>query len=144
VDSNMQDGLEIALIRLGEKTGDLSFAGAGLHLLIYDPRQNELRILRGNRYGLGGTRYQDKLVFQEHSIQPQPGFTLYLYSDGILDQPFPSQDTRRLGSQNWLQIIAGIASEPLSEQKNRIDRMIAEMLMDNEQRDDITIVGLRI
>ncbi|HPM04403.1 MAG TPA: SpoIIE family protein phosphatase, partial [Candidatus Cloacimonas sp.] len=144
VDSNMQDGLEIALIRLGEKPGDLSFAGAGLHLLIYDPRQNELRILRGNRYGLGGTRYQDKLVFQEHNIQPQPGFTLYLYSDGILDQPFPSQDTRRLGSQNWLQIIAGIASEPLSEQKNRIDRMIAEMLMDNEQRDDITIVGLRI
>ncbi len=144
-DDSMQDGLDISLLRYNPDENKIIFAGAGQHLAVYDNESAQIMVYRGNKYSLGGLRFRERLGFEEQELTFTPGSTIYLFSDGIVDQPDATQENvRRLGSQGWLRLLGEIGSLPLRNQHEQLERLIEQMLANTEQRDDITIVGLRI
>ena len=138
-----QDGVEISFLKITK--GLITFCGAGLNLVYYDKQSQTLNQIRGDRYGLGGLKRHLELELTEHNLPCSANLLLYLYTDGIIDQPVPdAEKIKRLGNVLWLKLISELVSLPLSEQKTLLAEKVKAMLDFYEQRDDITIVGLQL
>ena len=138
-----QDGVEISFLKITK--GLITFCGAGLNLVYYDKQSQTLNQIRGDRYGLGGLKRHLELELTEHNLPCSSNLLLYLYTDGIIDQPVPdAEKIKRLGNVLWLKLISELVSLPLSEQKTLLAEKVKAMLDFYEQRDDITIVGLQL
>ena len=67
---------------------------------------------------------------------------LYLTSDGYVDQN--NKERRRFGSKKFTDILNKIALKKLTEQKQILETELAQWQGNEKQRDDITIVGIKL
>jgi serine phosphatase RsbU (regulator of sigma subunit) len=67
---------------------------------------------------------------------------LYLTTDGIIDQNGPSR--KRYGTPKLLEMITQAAALPLEEQKSLLEASLSSHQEQEEQRDDITLMGIRL
>jgi serine phosphatase RsbU (regulator of sigma subunit) len=65
-----------------------------------------------------------------------------LYSDGIIDQPNPARD--RFGTNKFINILNENLHEPLHKIQACLEKAFDEHKASEEQRDDITILGLKL
>jgi len=138
-----QDGVEIALLKIEAANKLLTFCGAGLNLVHYLPDKDEFHFQRGDKHSLGGAKWFETLQFENHSIIYNSGDRIYLYTDGIIDQPaLNSEPPKRLGTQPWLDYLQSIADKPFAEQLDLLHLFVNELITFHEQRDDITVIGI--
>jgi len=72
---------------------------------------------------------------------------VYLYSDGIQDQPggdFTIPEGKKLMWKNLMKILAGTSAEPVEQQSEFVSETIDLWMNGREQVDDMTLVGIRI
>lgn len=138
---NQQDGFEIALLRVEPDIRKICFAGAKRPLYLYS--EDKMLKIPANRYAIGGLKWHEKLLFTSTTFSYQPQTLLYLFSDGIVDQPHPAYG-RKLGSARWLDLLSENATMPIAEQEQSINNLLQQMLEYSDQRDDITIIGLEL
>ena len=116
----------------------ITFSGAKRPLYYSD--QQELKILKGNRISIGGVT-KDKAFTNESLLLPK-GETIYLFSDGIIDQHAPSR--KRFGTPLLEHILKEVLSKPLTEQKAIITEKLNNHQQDMPQRDDIVLIGAKV
>jgi serine phosphatase RsbU (regulator of sigma subunit) len=142
-DETRQDGLEISLIRLNKEKQTLVFSGAGQHLIYYDGLEPDLKHIRGFKHGVGGLKWRKDVDFKEVELVYSSKAVIYLYTDGIIDQPMADRERRkRFGHPEWLKLLSNICVQPISLQEEIIEAKLQEMLSIHEQRDDITVIGI--
>ncbi|MBO7461937.1 MAG: SpoIIE family protein phosphatase, partial [Bacteroidales bacterium] len=81
-------------------------------------------------------------TFTRHSLTANPGDAIYMTSDGIIDQN--NKDRKRFGRVRFVKTIEYVSKLEMKGQKQTIEETIDEFMEGVEQRDDITIMGLRI
>lgn len=144
-EKTQQDGMDIALVQINRKTKQIVFSGAGLHMICFEEGNDELKFIKGNKYGVGGLKWHKDLDYEEQSFAYQPGMKIVLYTDGYIDQPqAEGEKRRRFGTQNWLQLLSETKNQSLFAQHQIIQSKLEEMLSYHEQRDDITVVGIEL
>lgn len=139
------DGMDIAFCRIAKNKGkydEVVFAGAKRPLLIYKADKNKLEITEGDRKDIGGYRLDESKTFTDKTLEINTGDMLVLYSDGIIDQPNPKRE--RFGTPRFSSIITDNINEPLDKIKQSIENAFISFKSVEEQRDDITIIGLRL
>jgi serine phosphatase RsbU (regulator of sigma subunit) len=67
---------------------------------------------------------------------------IYAFTDGIIDQN--NSMRKRFGSKSFIQLLQKISKEKVETQKDIIEQVFLEFSQNCEQRDDITILGLKI
>ncbi len=80
---------------------------------------------------------------KEASIELDRGDRLYFYSDGLQDQVGGPQ-VKRWGSRAWLEYLRDLQNLPLPQQKQTIEETIQSWQGENQQSDDILVIGLEI
>jgi serine phosphatase RsbU (regulator of sigma subunit) len=135
-----QDGIEIALCILDQKKGTLDYAGANRPL--YLVRDGAVQQFKPDRMPIG-IYEQDPVPFTNHRITLKKGDSIYLFSDGYVDQlGGPHRKTFRV--VNFRKLLVDIQGQSMEKQKAiLIDRMAAWQGM-VEQIDDILVMGIRI
>ena len=135
-----QDGIEIALCILDQKKGTLDYAGANRPL--YLVRDGVVQQFKPDRMPIG-IYEQDPVPFTNHRITLKKGDSIYLFSDGYVDQlGGPHRTTLRV--VNFRKLLVDIQDQSMEKQKAiLIDRM-AEWQGMVEQIDDILVMGIRI
>jgi serine phosphatase RsbU (regulator of sigma subunit) len=73
----------------------------------------------------------------------QPGDLIYSFSDGIQDQ-FGGPKAKKLKLSGLQQIIAEHHQKPMAAQKAVLHQSIEQWKGDQEQLDDICMVGVRV
>ncbi len=140
------DGMDLLLCRFDKSNKDglkLVFAGAKRSLYIMRKVNNQLIRFRGDRKSIGGVENTNKkIIFNNHEVLLNKGDCVYLSTDGIIDQNGP--DRKRFGSIRFEEMIVDNFGHPIKEQKENINRRIDSFMQNEEQRDDITLLGLRI
>lgn len=137
-----RDGMDACICRMDQHT--LSFSGAKRPLYIYDPTQERdpLIILKGNRSPIGGKQKEAVRIFDSHYHEINPGLSIYLTSDGFVDQPNPSREP--FDTSRFTRLLRSVAALDMIQQKevmiNNLDRFRGGI----PYRDDITIFGLKI
>ncbi|MBI9031409.1 SpoIIE family protein phosphatase [bacterium] len=144
--NTQQDGMDMSIINYNKHSKKVHFAGAKHDLIIVKGKTQELQVIKGDKYSIGGLKWEKEINFTPHELDLERGDTLYLFTDGILDQPYPNEDDklRRLGTQRWYELLVENNQQSMPKIKSKIQELITQMIKSSPQRDDICIVGIRI
>jgi serine phosphatase RsbU (regulator of sigma subunit) len=134
------DGMDIAFCVLNKSRTTLQYSGAYNSLLIF--QDGEMKEYKADRMPIG-IYYGDEASFTNFVIRVSRGDTLYLFSDGFTDQ-FGGPDGAKYKKSNLKKLLSEIYYRPLIEQRNILEAELASWMNDNDQVDDITILGIRI
>lgn len=141
-DSDNKDGMDVALLRMDPER--LVFAGAGLPLLWMEPGTHGVQCgeIRGDRHGIGGGKHEpQQLSFTQHQLPRRPGLCVYLFTDGIVQQP---NHLRRAFDKSGLRtMLSSICDQKMENQKAAVSSGLELFRGGAAQRDDITLIGIR-
>ena len=145
--SENRDGMDLCLCRI-ELTEDnrkaVSFSGAKLPLFVYESKSDNIKVIKGNRKSIGGAvhRKSNDKRFDRNKFIANSGDILYLTTDGYIDQN--NQDRKRFGTKKFTKTIQTIAKETLLKQKQILENELDKHQVNTEQRDDITVIGIKL
>ncbi|MFN5829581.1 MAG: response regulator, partial [Bacteroidota bacterium] len=137
-DLTIQDGLELAVCTYYKKEKKIQFAGAGRPVVMV--KQGAIQFLKGNATGINAHIVQD-VEFALQEFPADEGDQMFLYSDGIVDQ-FGGPKNKRFTTKRFSQVLHSCLNLSIKEQKEIIDNAILNWKADNDQIDDILIMGI--
>tara|TARA_B100000508_G_scaffold132802_1_gene122086 strand:+ start:43130 stop:45517 length:2388 start_codon:yes stop_codon:yes gene_type:complete len=143
-EEEVKDGMDIALCSLkevDEGKSTLEFAGAHNPLWIIRKGASTIEEIKGDKQPIG--KFGLQKPFTNHRVELNAGDTIYLFSDGFADQ-FGGENGKKFKSRNFKNLLLSIVSSPMNEQKEMIDKAFEEWRGDNEQLDDVCVIGLRV
>jgi serine phosphatase RsbU (regulator of sigma subunit) len=90
-----------------------------------------------------GIYYGEENSFTNYQIKVSKGDTVYLFSDGFVDQ-FGGPDGAKYKKANLKKLLSDIYYRPMVEQLNILENEFINWKGSADQIDDITILGVRI
>lgn len=134
------DGMDIAMCVLNKEKKLLEYSGAYNPLLIF--QGGELKEYKADRMPIG-IHYGEEAPFTNYVINLEKGDTLYIFSDGYVDQ-FGGPEGSKYKKSNLKKLLSDIYYRPMAEQKNIIETEFNTWKGSGDQIDDVTIIGIRI
>jgi serine phosphatase RsbU (regulator of sigma subunit) len=135
------DWLEIGLCAFNAQTREIRFAGAFNKLICASA--DEVKVLNGNRFPIGGWQIEDKRIFTDHSYTLPEQSMLYMYSDGFKDQ-FGDISGKRFGSRRLDQLLESISKQPATRQMEKLEEEFNFWKGTEMQMDDVCVLGVRL
>ena len=136
---NIKDGMDIALCSFDLETLELHFSGANNSLLI--ARGNKLIKLNANRQAIGFT--ESPVPFDTHAFQLKSSDRIYAFSDGFADQ-FGGDNDKKYKSKRMEDFIVSLQHLSMDDQKDALMREFENWKGNNEQTDDVSILGIEV
>ncbi|MEQ8359821.1 MAG: SpoIIE family protein phosphatase [Cytophagales bacterium] len=140
-DSEIKDGMDIALCSIDKNRKKLQFAGA--YRPLYFVRKGELTETKGDKNPIGGGELAKAKTFTNHEFELEKGDCVYIFSDGFTDQ-FGGPDGKKFMPKQLKKILSSVSKEPIDVQEKTIRKAFNDWKGDEEQLDDVLIIGLRI
>jgi ligand-binding sensor domain-containing protein/serine phosphatase RsbU (regulator of sigma subunit) len=140
-ESNVKDGMDLFLCSLNRNTMILEYAG--VHNSAYLMRKGELIILQPDNHPIAEPFSDEFSSYNNKVIELKKGDTLYLFTDGYLDQ-FGGKDRKKFMSKRFREILVEIQSLNMAEQKKRLSEVFEAWKGSNEQYDDVLVMGMRV
>ncbi|MCS6906085.1 MAG: SpoIIE family protein phosphatase, partial [Bacteroidia bacterium] len=138
------DSMDIALCSYDLTHRILNFSGANRSLYLI---QNDcIQEIKGNSHAVGSSIIEEKhenYTFTSHSILLNPGDEIYIFSDGITDQ-FGGPLNKKFSKRRLLHFLKKHQGKPQRDTKFLLEKEIQEWKGENEQTDDILIIGVTI
>jgi serine phosphatase RsbU (regulator of sigma subunit) len=145
-ETDNNDGMDLAICKLElqpNKKQKLTFAGAKRPLYLIKNKENKLISHRGDRKSIGGYSLSKReITFTDYAIDVEKGDMIYLFSDAIIDQNSP--DRKKFGRIRLEEFFVDCAKLTPEEQKKIIEQRLKDYMQNEEQRDDIALVGLKV
>jgi serine phosphatase RsbU (regulator of sigma subunit) len=135
----MNDGMDICFCKVNKQTKSIQYSGAHNSLFIYS--NNELTILDGCRQPIG--RYNKETPFKCKEFTLKENDIIYLFTDGYYDQ-FGGERNKKMKIKVFKSLLLKHHKKTMSEQKKIFGNYLRKWQGDNEQLDDITILGIKI
>lgn len=140
---DVKDGMDIALckIQFNQEEAILTYAGANNPLWLWRADQKSFEEIKADKQPIG--KFERNVPFSEHSTTLQKGDSIYVFSDGYVDQ-FGGEKGKKLKSRLFKEKLIGIQSLSMDDQKIELKKLFEEWKGDFEQVDDVTVIGIRI
>jgi len=160
--SESKDGMDIVVCAIDEQNDELHFAGAFNPLLFLRNREYgntaivnntslkadkiqsdnyHLYQIKGNRQPAGIHR-KPLAPFTLHTVKLVRGDTIYLFSDGYIDQ-FGGKRDRKYMIKNFKKLLCKIQRMGMTEQHIQLKQELLNWQGDYAQIDDICVIGFR-
>ena len=135
-----KDGMDITLCMIDKENWNLQFAGAFNPLYLI--RNGEIIEGPADRMPVG---FHDKLEvpFTNTELPIQAGDTLYVFSDGYVDQ-FGGENGKKFMAKRFKQLLLDIQDKPMDTQRDILDTNIIDWRGELDQVDDILVIGMRL
>jgi PAS domain S-box-containing protein len=140
-DSKSRDGMDLSLICIDRYDNRVQFAGANNPLIWVN--KGELNVIKGDKMAIGGEQMEDERHFTNHEIEVDDQDALYLFTDGFVDQ-FGGPEMKKFGSARLKKLIEENHHEKMSVQRAMFNIVWKDWMGDDEQIDDVTLIGIRI
>ncbi len=135
-----RDGMSMGLIILDMVNMEMQYSGAYIPLYLY--RNGQSIVYKADRNPIG-IHHKEIESFTNHSIQLQNNDSLYLFTDGYIDQ-FNEQGLEKFKNSRFKSLIGEVCKMPMSIQKEKLEASFASWKGNHEQIDDVTVIGLRV
>jgi serine phosphatase RsbU (regulator of sigma subunit) len=136
-EEEVKDGMDIALCSLEGNT--LKYAGANNPLWII--RDGEIIETKANKQPIG--KYTDPKPFTTHSIELKKGDSIYIFSDGYVDQ-FGGEKGKKFKPANLRKLLLSIQDQSMEKKKELLDEAFESWRGDLEQIDDVCLIGVKV
>ena len=142
-ETNNDDGMEIQLCRVKKQineTFEVVFSGTKTRL--YYISENTLSSIYGDKVTIGGNFSNKNKDFTNKKVVLNKGDYIYLATDGIVD--VCNRKRKKYGTKRLENKLVELYNHPLETQK---DILVKDMEIFQEgvaQRDDITVLGIKL
>jgi serine phosphatase RsbU (regulator of sigma subunit) len=153
-----KDGMDMAIFIISKDKGEIQFAGAnnplylirkkelleGKELESYASLETEdlqLFELKGDKQPIG--IHWEEMDFTSHTFRLQKQDTIYVFSDGIIDQ-YGGPNRKKYKAVNFKKLLLSVQKESMGKQKQLIENAFESWRNDFEQIDDVCVIGVRI
>jgi phosphoserine phosphatase RsbU/P len=140
-DTSIKDGMDMALCVFNFEEKKVEFAGANNPMVLI--RDGEVKIYRGDRFPIGVYEGSLPKPFTNNEIDIFAGDCIYLFSDGYPDQ-FGGPDGKKFMLKRFQELLREIHTLPMNQQKEVLVQKLNAWRGDNEQVDDILVIGIRV
>lgn len=144
-----KDGMDIILLKIPYTqlhqefdSIKIEFAGANRPLFIYRYRQKNIEEIKTNKCSIGGFTEENQ-IFDKYTVELFKNDVIYLTTDGFIDQ-FGGSKNKKLMSSGFKNLILNIAEMHYQQQKDEIEKFFEKWKGENEQTDDVCIIGIKI
>jgi len=144
-ETHNRDGMEIAIFSIAKQpdgTSTITYAGAKRPLYLIRDNSTMIEEIEPDRRSIGGAKRKKKKPFTTKQLTLKKGDTLYTTSDGIIDQN--DSQRQKFGSNRLKKHLQDNASLPIAEQGVAIEKALKKHMENEEQRDDICLLGIKI
>ncbi len=138
-DFETMDGMDMAVVTLDSKSNKILFAGANNPL--YYVREGEINKIEPDKMPVAF--FQKMEPFHYTHFESSPGDSLYIFTDGIIDQ-FGGELGKKFLNRRFRDLLLENSSLSMADQKQRIDRTFLDWKGDYYQVDDILVIGFRL
>jgi len=139
------DGMDVSLCAfdlINEGNYLVTYAGANRPLYYYRKGATELSHVKGNRKSIGGLLPDIDQNFESKLLDLSKGDTLFLFTDGFTDQN--NEFGKKITTTKLNSLILANIEKPISEIGYLATKMLHSHMRNTTQRDDITLVGIRL
>jgi serine phosphatase RsbU (regulator of sigma subunit) len=133
----VKDGMDISLCGIMNQT--LHWAGANNPLWIV--RSGELIEQKADKQPVG--KQENSKPFTSHKIYLEKGDMIYVFSDGFADQ-FGGPKGKKFMSSKFKKLVISFENETMSKQKEILNKTFEDWRSDQEQLDDVCVIGVRV
>jgi ligand-binding sensor domain-containing protein/serine phosphatase RsbU (regulator of sigma subunit) len=133
----VNDGMDVALVCYNPANHVIEYAGAFNPLIVI--RQGEIMEIKADRFSIGRSTGKEK-TFTNHELTIQKGDSLFLFSDGYADQ-FGGEFGKKFKTSALRDLMVKISGLDTSRQKNILDSTFEKWRLNQDQIDDVLIIG---
>ncbi|MZK50593.1 SpoIIE family protein phosphatase [Clostridium beijerinckii] len=138
--SSVDDGLDIAIFSI-KKKASLIYAGANIEL--YIKREGEVKVFKPQTRGIGYRDIELKENLKNEIIQIQEGDIFIVTTDGFIHQN-GGERKYPFGKKRLRNMIKECEFKDFESIKSRFENTMEVYKGNEEQRDDITVLGFKI
>jgi len=166
VEDETKDGMDLSLCVIDKEKRRIQFSGAYNPLYFVRPLKDkekktvekgqELDVQQGDMYNNNYLLQQikgDKMPigisaknhepFSLHELDMKPGYTIYMFSDGYVDQ-FGGPEGKKFMTKAFKKLLLEVQDYPMEEQGNILDDTLNEWQGELPQVDDIIVIGIQL
>lgn len=140
-----EDGMDMSLCKIeyndAKEKVKITFAGAKSSLYYAYHGSQDIHEFKGDRRSIGG-RQRNRKPFKDKEVLLNRNDVMYLATDGFADQN--DLRKRKFGSKRFKEALGKNSDFPMSRQKELLLHELSNHKLNVEQRDDITVIGLRL
>jgi serine phosphatase RsbU (regulator of sigma subunit) len=146
-ETGTRDGMDISVLAIPAdyKNSDsitVEYAGANRPLWVIKKGSEEVAEYKATKHAVGGFT-ADEQIFDLNVLQFEKGDMLYIFSDGYADQ-FGGDKAKKMMTKRFKEILLKISHMPSKEQRDFLATYFEEWKGNNEQVDDILVIGIRL
>ncbi|HWZ21038.1 MAG TPA: SpoIIE family protein phosphatase, partial [Cytophagaceae bacterium] len=138
-DSQIKDGMDIALCKINVKTRKLEYAGA--HRPLYHISKGELHEYKGDKWAIGGGVYKNQTKFTNYEVNLKKDDSVYIFSDGLPDQ-FGGPNVRKFGPQRIKEVVMS-QNQNMELTYNAMKTEFHNWMGAQKQTDDVLLIGIK-
>lgn len=143
--SDSFDGMDVALCMIERKAADqfvLTFSGANRPLYYLQKGSLKVQTLRGNRKTIGSVLPAVESEFTNWKVFLRPGDMIFMNTDGLVDQN--NEFKKKFTACRFHTYITGNAHKPMRDIGRFLEAGFDQFKANVSQRDDITVLGIRL
>jgi PAS domain S-box-containing protein len=139
------DGIDLSICRFVKSADgyDVTFSGTRSSLYFFSGEGNKISKIRGSQRQIGyGFESVMAYEFESHRFKFTDRDFIIMLSDGLTDQC--DKKRRRFGSQRFSEFLVLNADSSMRDMGKHLGVVLNDFMSATDQRDDITVLGLRI
>jgi serine phosphatase RsbU (regulator of sigma subunit) len=137
----LKDSMDIAVIKLNYEQCQLTYSGALIPLTII--RKGKLTEYKPDHASIGISSKIFNRPFSQQKIDIMPNDWIYIYTDGFMDQ-FGGESNKKFMRSRFFSALIEVSKKNGAEQKNELKRVFSAWKGNNEQIDDVLVLGLKV
>ena len=144
-ETDNNDGMELCFCRIEKRETNsiIQFTGTKRPLFYIKKDSAKIERLLGDRKTVGGTiKKYNKVDYTAQNLDLEKGDIIYLSSDGFTDQN--NTERRRFGTTKLVSTLEEITTENLETQHKILSKRLDDWMVGTNQRDDITLLGIKM
>ncbi|MBF0608901.1 MAG: PhnD/SsuA/transferrin family substrate-binding protein [Candidatus Magnetobacterium sp. LHC-1] len=135
------NGLDIGICYVDKQAMSMTFAGAKISLFCVS--RATVKEIRGDRHSIGYQTSDPDYVFTSHKLDTNSAMSFYMMTDGISDQ-IGGEQGLPFGKKRFKELIVRHSTRPFKEQQALLLEAFELYRGQQQQRDDITVIGFRV
>lgn len=134
------DGMDLTLGVYNESTQKLQISSAMQNF--YVVKDGDIRACKGDIFSIGGlmARYKNP-VYTLHQFDVESGTRVYFSSDGYIDQ-FGGEERAKYGVERFEKQLVRLSDIKITNQKELVHEKFDEWIGENDQLDDVLVIGV--
>ena len=140
-ESGVKDSMDLAVCTVNFSKKEVMYAGA--YNPLYYVTKNELFEIKADKLPIGVNTDGIVDIYTNHKVQLEEGDTVYIFSDGYADQ-FGGPKNKKFKYRQLKELILSVQNKSMKEQGEILKETLINWQGDEEQIDDILVMGVKI